>query len=513
MTMRTNRRLAGALCLAVLAAAGAAGAAPAPASPSAAAGGPGGIVALPSAGSPIVALRLMFTAGSIDDPAGKEGLAALTARMVAHAGTARRSYGEVLGALYPLAASIDGAVDREVTVFSGKVHRDGLADYTALFEEALLHPGFQPADLERNREELISRLTSSLRSGSDELLGLEAIQDRVFAGHPYGHPAEGTVEGLKSVTLEDVKAFYRTHYTRARLSAGVAGGYPAEYPARLAADLAALPAGDGAARAALPPAPRVEGRRFTLIDKRTASVGIHLGYPLPVVRSDPDFFPLLVANSYLGEHRAAHGQLIRELRAKRGLNYGDYSYIEHRANPPRTSTPLPNVPRRETMFSVWIRPVAPEDARFALRAALYQIERLRDQGMTQEEFELTRDFVVNYAKLWGQTLERRLGFLMDSRFYGTPSFLDELQARVPRLTLDEVNRAARKYLQTEDFQAVLVTDRAAEMKAALEKDDASPKTYNAKVEDDVLATDRKLVDRKLHPASVEIVPVAQVFER
>ncbi len=518
VTRRKSRTFLGALCLALgVAGSGAVSATSAASGAAAPRGGRAaatpGIVTVPSAGTPIVALRLVLDAGSIDDPAGKEGLASLTARMVASAGTARRSYSEVLDALYPMAASIDGAVDREVTVFSGKVHRDDLDEYTALFTEALLHPGFTAADLERNREELLTYLTTSLRSGSDELLGLEEIQERIYAGHPYGHPAAGTVAGLKAITLDDVKTFYRQRYTRAGLLVGVAGGYPASYPAKLQAALSALPAGTAAARAVLPPAPRVDGRRFTLVDKKTASVGIHLGYPLPIDRSDPDFFALLVANSYLGEHRTGHGKLMGELRGKRGLNYGDYSYVEYRANPPRTSTPLPGVPRREQFFSLWIRPVAPADARFALRAALYQVERLRDHGMSQADFELSRDFVVNYAKLWGQTLANRLGFLMDSRFYGTPSFLDEIQARVPRLTLAEVDRAAGKYLQTADFQAVMVTDHAADLKAALEKDDPSPKTYDAKVDADVLATDKLFEDRKIRPTAIEIVPVSQVFEK
>ncbi|HEY8019912.1 MAG TPA: pitrilysin family protein [Thermoanaerobaculia bacterium] len=472
----------------------------------------GGVVTLPSPRTPIVAVRLVFDAGSIDDPAGKEGLAALTARMITKAGTEKHSFSQLVETLYPMAASVDGEVDREVTVFSGKVHRDHLAPYTDLLVEAVLEPAFTPGDFERNKEETLAFLTTTLRSGSDELLGLEEIQDRIFAGHSYGHPPAGTVAGLKSITIEDVKAFYKAHYTRARLLVGVAGGYPADYPAALAKDLDALPAGTPG-RAALPPAPAVEGRRFTLVDKRTASVGLHFGYPLPITRSDPDFYPLMVVDSYLGEHRTSHGKLMSELREKRGLNYGDYSYIEHRANPPRTSTPVPGVPRREQYFSVWIRPVEPQNARFALRAALYQVAELREHGMTQAQFELTRDFVVNYAKLWGQTLQNRLGFLMDSRFYGTPSFLDEIQARVPKLTLDEVNRAAKKYLQTEDYQAVLVTDHAADLKAALEKDDPSPKTYNAKVDPDVLDTDKKFEDLKIRPTSIEIVPVAEVFEK
>jgi zinc protease len=470
------------------------------------------VVAAPSSGSPLVAVRLLFAAGSIHDPAGKEGLAALTAQMIGQSGTAKRSYSQLVEALYPMAAAIDSNADREVTVFSGEVHRDTLADYTALFEEALLHPGFAQADFERNKEQLLAYLTTTLRSSDDELLGLEMIQDEVFAHHPYGHPAEGTVAGLKSITLDDVKSFYRQHYTRANLTLGVAGGYPAGYVEQLQKDLAALPEGQGG-RKELPPAPQAKGRNFHLIEKETASVGVHFGYALPINRADPDYYPLMVANSFLGEHRTFHGRLQQQLRQARGLNYGNYSYVEYWLTPPRTSKPTPNVPRREQFFSVWLRPLVPSTAQFALRDALYEVQRMRDKGLTQAEFELTREFLLNYSKLWGQTLQSRLGFQMDSRYYGMPSYLDEIQSRLPKLTLEDVNRAAKKYLQTESYEAVVVTAKAADFKATLEKDLPSPMKYNSQAAPEVLEADKTIEAIKVKPTSIEIVPVGQVFEK
>ncbi len=303
------------------------------------------IVTLPSAGSPLVAIRLMFRAGSIDDPPGKEGLASLTSQMVAQAGTAKRSYSQLLEDLYPLAATIDSNTDREVTVFSGTVPRAALDTYTALLTEALLSPSFADGDFRRNKQQLLSFITDTLRSGNDELLGLEALQDEIFAHHPYGHPATGTVAGLDAITLDDVRAFYRDHYTRANLMIGVAGGYPAGFAEQIAARLAALPAGGSAAKP-LPPSPALAGRHITIIDKDTASVGINLGFPVAITRKDADYYPLMVANSYLGEHRTFNGRLMVQLRQRRGLNYGDYSYIEYWDAPPFTSHPSPNVPRR-----------------------------------------------------------------------------------------------------------------------------------------------------------------------
>jgi zinc protease len=186
-------------------------------------------ILLPSPQSPLIALRVTFDAGSIYDPPGRNGWAALTASMISDAGTAKRTYTELGEALYPLAVAIRGWTDREISVFSAQVHRERLDELTDVFVEVLLEPGFREEDFERNREQLLGTLTSTLRSGNDELLGLEMIQQAVFAGHPYGHASQGTVEGLAAVTLDDVKTFYRDHYVRSSAMLGIAGGYPEGY--------------------------------------------------------------------------------------------------------------------------------------------------------------------------------------------------------------------------------------------------------------------------------------------
>jgi zinc protease len=469
-------------------------------------------VSLPSNSSPLVSIRLMFRVGSIHDPVGKEGLAALTSSMIDSAGNEKHSYNDLLEALYPLAASINGDVDREVTVFSGTVHRETLAAYTTLLEEALFHPAFTDSDFKRNKEQLLSTITTTLRASNDELLGLEEIQDVLFPGHPYGHPSAGTVEGLKNITLDDVRHFYKEHYTRANLILGLAGGYPADYPNQLEHDLAALPAGTRSATP-LPAAPPVTGRQVTLVEKATDSVGIHIAHPLSITRKDPDYYALMLMNSALGEHRTFSGRLMVDLRQLRGLNYGDYSYIEYREAAPFTTYPSPGTPRREQYFSVWVRPVVPTDAQFALRAALWDVQRMHDHGLTEQEFEATRKFLINYSKLWVQDQSRRLGVSVDSKYYGMPDYIDEIDKHLKSLTLAQVNDAARKYLSTDSFQVVMVTAHAAALKDALMKDDPSPKTYNSKVSDKVLEEDKTITTLKVRPTSVKIVPVEQVFEK
>jgi zinc protease len=469
------------------------------------------LVTLPGS-TPLVSIRLLFDVGSIHDPKGKEGLATLTALMVSQAGTQKRSYTELLDALYPMAASIGTNTDREATVFVGTVHQETLTDYVKLLQETLLQPAFAESDFTRNKEQLLAYLTNTLRS-SDELLGLEMLQQEIFEGHPYGHEPAGTVEALQSITLDDVKKFYRDNYTQGNLMLGVAGGYPQGFPESLAAQLAAaLPAGQKG-RMELPPPPKITGRNFTLVEKETGSVGIHLGHTLPINRSHPDYYPLMVANSYLGEHRTMFGRLMNQLRADRGLNYGDYSYIEYWANPPGTDYPTAGVPRRQQYFSIWIRPVVPTDAQFALRAALQELRQLHEKGMPQEDFDTVRSLLVNYSKLWAQSPSERLGYAMDSRFYGMPSYIEEIDARLQKLTLQEVNAAIKKYLDPDDWDVVMVTNNARQLEETLRKDAPSPKTYNSQVPETVLAEDKVFQALPVKPTAVEIVPVAEVFQK
>ena len=66
--------------------------------------------------------------------------------------------------------------------------------------------------------------------------------------------------------------------------------------------------------------------------------------------------------------------------------------------------------------------------------------------MSPADFEATRSFLLNYSKLWVQTLPRRLGYAMDGRFYGRNDLVTELAERLPRLTVEQVNAAVRRHL-------------------------------------------------------------------
>src|SRR6266705_6729369 len=193
--------------------------------------------------SPLVTFRILFMTGSAFDPPGKEGLAALTASMLAEGGTRSMSYDQIVQALYPMASSVSSQVDKEMTVFSGTTHIENLDRYYALFKDMLLDPGFRPEDFTRLRDDAINFLKVSLREGNDEELGKEELYNIIYAGTPYGHHNAGKVSSLEKLTIDDVRSFYSSNYTGSNLVIGLAGGYPKGFEGKLDADFAKLPEG------------------------------------------------------------------------------------------------------------------------------------------------------------------------------------------------------------------------------------------------------------------------------
>jgi zinc protease len=468
---------------------------------------------LSSPSNPMVAFRFVLRAGSQSDPPGKEGLAALTAAMVAEGGTQSLTYDQLLEAFYPMAASLDGACRKEVTVFFGVVHKDNLRGYIPLACEMIARPRFDPEDFERLRNEALDYVTKFLRGNNDEELGKWTLQVELYKDHPYGHPDRGTVAGLRAITLDDVKAFHRRHYTRPALDLGIAGGFDEAARSTIEAVLAPLATG-GPDIPQLPQPRRPEGLEITIVEKPADATAISIGFPIDVTRHDDDFYALAVANSYLGEHRTFNGKLMQDLRGKRGLNYGDYSYIEDFIQEGSSTFPVPNNPRRQQYFSIWVRPVPNDKAAFALRAALWELDRLIQRGMTQPEFEASREYLLNYSKLWVQTLSRRLGYAIDGEFYGRKDLVTELADRLPRLTVDQVNAAVRKHLKSDGMKIAIVAPEAARFRNLLTSGKPTPLTYDTQgTPEDVLAEDKQIAAFPLRDVRIRLVPVEQLFEK
>jgi zinc protease len=465
-------------------------------------------------GLPQLRIKLLFDVGSAYDPPGKEGLAALTASMIAEAGSKSLRIDEINKALYPIAGSFAAQVDKEMTTFSMSVHRDNWTPFAAVVMPQLLEPGFRQEDFDRLRTSQLNALTIDLRSNNEEELGKEWLQNRLFEGTPYGHTVLGTVAALQSITLDDVRAFARQHYIAGNLRVGVNGGVSDAVLASLSASLGKLPTGDTPRVAGIVgKSPR--GYDVDIIAKDTRATAISFGHPINVTRGSRDFAALDLARAWLGEHRASMSHLYDRIREKRGMNYGDYAYVEAFPRGMYQFFPDPNLARQQQLFEVWIRPVVPENAHMALRIALHEVGKLVKNGLTEEQFEATRDYLMKNVYVKTSTANQQVGYALDSQWYGIGEYAEYMRAALSKLTVADVNRAIREHIRPQDMKIVMITKDAEGLKQKLVGDEVSTMKYEAEKPQALLDEDKLIGAMKLgiQADAVRIVPADEVFSK
>ncbi|MFT5453062.1 MAG: zinc protease, partial [Enterobacterales bacterium] len=463
-----------------------------------------------SSKSPLLNISLLFHTGPAFDPEGKKGVSALTAQMLSAASTGNYSYAELQKGYYPLASGLRSQIDKEMSVFRSSIHKDNFDAWYSLMIDQLLNPGWDSTDFERLKTQLKNHISTDLRGNNDEELGKEVLYSSIYgATHPYGSYNLGALNDLDALTIDDVKTFYKEQYNQANLSLGIAGSFSEAQKSRLMTDLSKLPIGKKSVLALEQPQ-AIKGHQAVIIEKDTMATAVSIGFPINKVRGDKDWVALWLARSWLGEHRNSSSQLFKKIREQRGMNYGDYAYIEYFPRGMSRTQPNANLGRQQQIFQMWVRPLrTTNDAHFATRTAYSELGKLIKNGLTQEQFDSSKNFIHKYASQLIKSQSRQLGYAMDSAYYGTPEFVTYIQTELDNMTLDDVNRVIRENLQMENMQFVFITKDAKELKERLISDSTSAMTYNSPKPDSVMEEDKILQELKLNfkKDDVKIIPV------
>jgi zinc protease len=416
--------------------------------------------------APLITIRVMITHGSTSDPAGKEGLATLVSDAVTDGGY--RYNNDVVTKDELAELTIPWGSGARPTVFSSSrtttffftAPREVIGRYvTEVLRPMLTEPVFAAEEIERLKNETLSQI-SSLRSEDLEGLGLAAIDQYVLAGTGYSHHVLGRETTVPTLTRDDVLRFYRDFYRPENAIIGIS-----------TTDEAVVSQVRDAVRAmnrdATTPSPAVTmpkpaaftGRHALVIEEPNApAASVHLGFPIEVNRTNPDYWPLYIANVWLGTHRDSFGQLYQKIREERGYNYGDYSYIEYWTGRTNSLFQIFNQPREQQYFSMWVRPVKHEHAVHLMKAITYELDQIIRNGLTAEQVQEAKNKArVLYLNL-GETVPRLVGSRVDDAFYGARGgFLDSYIEAVNRVTPEQVNEAIRRNLSTANIKYVVVT--------------------------------------------------------
>lgn len=395
---------------------------------------------------PILDVNVDFDAGSRRDPEGKAGTASLTNAMMGRGlGEARLADGttepvmteaQLSDAFADIAAQRGGGVGADKagaslrTLASATERRQAMQ----LLARSLAHPSF-PADLLARDK---ARVIANLR---EELTQPEAIADKSFwraayRGHPYANVA--TVDSVEAVTRDDLVAFHRKHYVSNRAVISMIGAISRSEAEAIAQELTRrLPRGEP-----LPGIPAVSIGAGDSIRMAHPATQSHILVGMPsVAYGDPDWFALRVGNYVLGGGGFV-SRMMQEVREKRGLAYGAYSYFAPMA--------------QKGPFQISLQ-TQKEQTDQALGVANEVLSRFLKEGPSDKEIQAAKDNLIGGFPLLIDNNRKILGQIAAIGFYGLPlNYLDTWTGNIAKVTAADIRRAFNRKLALEQMTTVVV---------------------------------------------------------
>ncbi len=390
---------------------------------------------------PLVTLTAVFhRAGATQDPAGRDGLAQLTAEMLLE-GTTTRDGAAVAELFESLGTSLSAAADWDASTLSFTVQPSRLDAAVAGLREVLHTPAFPQRELSRLQEEhRASRLQvmADPRELADAALDWCCYDD----GSRFRGSIDGTISSVGSISRDDVLAFWRRQYTAGALSVVLAGDVGADRADAVAGILAEGLAGGAPAEVAVSVAPRHARSCVTLIEKSDAAQAeLRLGH-VGVPRSHPSYFPLTVMNAVLGGLFSSRINL--NLRERHGYTYGAFSGFDWRrsAGPWAVSTAV----KTETCGA-------------SVREVLAEIERIRSVEIDQGELDLASNYLVGVFPLRFETTSAVASALASQAELELPDdYFDTYRDRIAAVTASDVRRVAADHLHPDQLQIIAAGD-------------------------------------------------------
>ncbi|MBI3826275.1 MAG: insulinase family protein [Candidatus Rokubacteria bacterium] len=378
-------------------------------------------------GAPVVAVSLLVRMGTRWETAENAGITNFVhAAMVK--GTARRSGGDLADAIGALGGKISASGEVDYSQVQATALARFWRELLGLVAELALEPRLAPAEVDREREELLARV--QLRDDNPSAHAFDVFYATVFGPHPYGLPLLGTRESLGRIDAAAIAAWYRRAYEPERLVLAVSGQVRADEVLAEAQRLfGSRPAGPGATEPA-PPRAAATGRRV-VVRQPAQQAQILIGALAPPL-DHGDHAAVKVLSTVLGGGMA--GRLFSELRDRQALAYTAAAYYD---------------PVREPGVLVLYLGTAPDNAARAEQALVQEVERIRTTAVSPDELARAKGYLLGNYAMDRRTNARQAWYLAFYEVEGAgEGFPERYRAGIERVSADDVLRVARTYLGT-----------------------------------------------------------------
>jgi len=384
---------------------------------------------------PFIALEVSFKGGASLDAPEKAGATYLMAGLLEE-GSGDLDATAFSMSTEELAASFGYNAGRDSVSISAQVLTENRTQALALLKQALMDPSFNPVAFERVKKQVLSIIHSNETDPRD--IAGRTIRGLGYPNHPYSQPLEGTIDTVQALTVDDIKAAHKGALAKDRMYVSVVGDITA---AELGPLLDDLLGGLPATGPKLPVKTEFAAKGgITVVDfdtPQSAAVWAHTGIDL----KDPEFFAAYLLNHILGGSGFT-ARLSHEVREKRGLTYGVYSYL--------ASYDYANVVGGS---------VASSNDRIKTAIEVIQDEwrKMADKGVTKEELVAAKKYLTGAYPLRFDGNGRIANLLVGMQMQGLP--IDYPKTRNDRLnevTIEEVNAVAKWLLKPDALRFVVV---------------------------------------------------------
>lgn len=437
----------------------------------------------------IVSISLRFETGSALENHSNNGINRLTVNTVLNTSSQNYSKDEIHRGLMNMAISEAVIPDVYVSTFIFRFHHDHFNAWFSLFADRLKHPLFLQDEMDVLAGDYKNDLEQRILFRSEDL-SRDILIRTLFKDHPYESLPAGNPAAFSKFTSDDLKQWWKSHFSVNNLEIAVSGPLSQEEKTKLMELIDSFNPYVYPDNIKITEPDQSEGVRYVLVDNSDGVSALSLGWHIPYNRSDPEFYPLWIFASWLGEHRTFYGHLMKELRVKRGFNYGDYAYAEHFVQNSYSVFPHPGHPLNYQYFSVWVRPLNNQNLPFALRLVLHDLEQLKKTGLDSVSFEGTRTFLKSYINLYAGSQADFMGFNQDARFYGLKNFPESTLKMLDSLDFETANEIIKNSIDIENLAIVVVGGETDSLMKIIRSGARTDPVYRSSVPRDVRDRDK-----------------------